>query len=110
MEAYLAALEAAMPKIRAIGVTDYYLIDTYWRVRTAKQLGRLPDCNLIFPNIEMRLDIATQEGRQVNIHLLVNPTDADHVGQLTGFLGRLTFRAWRGIQLHQCRPHKAGKE
>ena len=46
---YLAILEAATPTIRALGVTDYYSLDCYEHVCTAKEAGRLPQCDLIFP-------------------------------------------------------------
>ncbi len=67
---YLDALEAGTPPIRAIGVTDYYLTDNYERTRDLKEAGRLPHVQLIFPNIEMRLDAAAKSGF-INIHLLV---------------------------------------
>jgi hypothetical protein len=59
---YLEALETATPAIRALGVTDYYSTETYERVVNAKRNGRLAHCDLIFPNIEMRLDIGTVKG------------------------------------------------
>src|ERR1700719_3782839 len=58
-EAYLKAVETATPPIRAIGITDYYSTDGYERVREAKRQGRFPRCDLIFPNIEIRLGIGT---------------------------------------------------
>src|SRR6266436_5563325 len=58
-ERYLSALETATPAIRAIGVTDYYSTESYERVIEAKRDGRLADCDLIFPNIEMRLGVGT---------------------------------------------------
>jgi hypothetical protein len=78
-ERYLVALETTGPEIRAIGVTDYYSTDSYERVRDAKSQGRLGNCDLIFPNIEMRLGIGTVKGRWVNIHLLVSPEDPEHL-------------------------------
>jgi len=54
-EQYLDALEKAAPVIRALGVTDYYSTESYQRVLETKRNGRLPACDLIFPNIEMRL-------------------------------------------------------
>src|SRR5688572_2812178 len=56
---YLTKIEQAQPVIRSIGVTDYYTLDSYERMREEKKRGRLPDCDLIFPNIEMRLSTAT---------------------------------------------------
>jgi AAA domain, putative AbiEii toxin, Type IV TA system len=93
-ERYLDALERASPMLRAIGVTDYCSIETYKRLKAAKDQGRLKDCDLLFPNVELRLDLGTKKGNQVNIHLLVSPEDPDHVVELERFLGRLKFRAF----------------
>lgn len=90
---YLAALEAAAPAIRALGVTDYYSTDTYEQLLEHKASGRLPSCDLIFPNVEMRLALGTVKGRWVNIHLLVNPDDPECLGELKRILARLTFEA-----------------
>ncbi|CUX04007.1 AAA family ATPase [Rhizobium pusense] len=90
-EQYLAKIEAATPAIRALGVTDYYLLDTYERVREAKAGGRLPGVDLVFPNVELRLAFGTVKGNWVNCHLLVNPKDPDHVGATQRFLAQLTF-------------------
>ncbi len=91
---YLKALETATPAIRAIGVTDYYSTESYERVCEAKRNGRLPDCDLIFLNIEMRLGIGTVKGKWVNLHLLVSPEHPDHLAELRRFLARLTFSAY----------------
>lgn len=92
-EDYLSALEQASPVIKAIGVTDYYLTDSYERTREYKTAGRLPSVCLIFPNVEIRLDAATTKGRFVNAHLLVNPEDENHLEELQRFLVRLKFDA-----------------
>jgi predicted ATPase len=91
---YLTRLESATPRISAIGVADYYAVDTYKAVVAAKTTGRLPHCELIFPNVEMRLDYGTVKGRWVNIHLLVSPDDPDHVAELERFLKQLHFDAF----------------
>jgi energy-coupling factor transporter ATP-binding protein EcfA2 len=90
---FLEAIEAATPTIRAIGLTDYCSIETYKRLRAAKEAGRLRECDVIFPNVELRLDVGTKKGNQVNIHLLVNPDAENHVEELERFLGRLKFSA-----------------
>lgn len=91
-EQYLAKIETATPAIRALGVTDYYLLDTYERVREAKVCdGRLPGVDLVFANVELRLAFGTVKGNWVNCHLLVNPQDPDHVGATQRFLAQLTF-------------------
>ena len=76
--------------IEAIGVTDYYVTETYQRVLEHKQAGRLQSASLLFPNVELRLDAGTKGGF-VNMHLLVSPEDADHVVKLQLFLSRLHF-------------------
>lgn len=91
-EQYLAKVEAAQPPIRALGVTDYYLLNTYEDVRRAKQIdGRLANVDLVFPNVELRLGFGTVKGNWVNCHLLISPEDADHVSAAQRFLQQLTF-------------------
>ena len=91
---YLAQLEASNPPIRALGVTDYYSTDAYTRVCKEKARGRLSGIELIFPNVELRLDVGTMRGRWVNVHLLVSPEDSEHLDRLHQFLTRLRFRAF----------------
>lgn len=88
---YLTALEQATPLIEAIAVTDYYVTDTYVEVLRQKAAGRLPAAQLIFPNVELRLDVATAKGGFVNLHLLVSPEDSRHVEELQRLLSRLQF-------------------
>lgn len=88
---YLAALETATPAIEAIAVTDYYVTDTYEEVLRHKALGRLPKAALVFPNVELRLDVATAKGGFVNLHLFVSPEDPRHVEELQRLLSRLQF-------------------
>lgn len=91
-ESYLTMLETITPKIEAIAVTDYYVTETYERVLKHRAAGRLPNVQLIFPNVELRLDVAAKTGF-VNIHLLVSPEDPDHLHQLHRILARLQFHA-----------------
>jgi hypothetical protein len=88
---YMAALEKATPTIEAIAVTDYYVTDTYEEVLRHKALGRLPKAELIFPNVELRLDVATAKGGFVNLHLFVSPEDPKHIEELQRLLSRLQF-------------------
>jgi AAA domain, putative AbiEii toxin, Type IV TA system len=89
---YLTALETAGPKIEAIAVTDYYVTETYEEVVQQHDAGRLPGVELIFPNIEVRLDVAARSGF-VNLHLLVSPEDPDHLAEVRRILTRLQFIA-----------------
>lgn len=93
-EANLTLLESRAPLIEAIGVTDYYSLDTYERLAASKAEGRLPNCSLVFPNIEMRLAYGTVKGHWVNIHMLVSPEQLNHVAEAKRFLARLTFEAY----------------
>ena len=93
-ELYLDAVEAALPVLQAIGVTDYCITRSYERMCEEKAKGRLKDCDLLFPNIELRLNTGTVKGNFVNIHLLVSPEDPNHVDELNRFLGRLWFSAF----------------
>lgn len=92
-EAYLTRWETATPPLRSLGITDYYSTDTYEQVCAAKASGRLPQCELIFPNVEMRLDVGAKRSF-LNIHLLVDPTAPDHIGELQRFMGLLRFEAY----------------
>ena len=90
--AYLSTLEGLAPKIEAIAVTDYYVTDTYEEFLKHKAAGRLPGVKLLFPNIELRLDVAAKSGF-VNVHLLVSPEDPEHVAEVKRILKRLQFGA-----------------
>jgi len=92
-DAYLTKLETITPKIEAIAVTDYYVTDTYEEVLRQRAAGRLPDAKLVFPNIEVRLDVAAKSGF-VNLHLLVSPEDGAHLAEVRRILSRLQFNAF----------------
>lgn len=91
-ETYLTSLEALQPAVEAVAVTDYYVTDSYEEVLKHKGAGRLPGVQLLFPNIELRLDVAAKTGF-VNIHLLVSPEDPDHLSEIKRILKRLQFQA-----------------
>lgn len=94
LELYLQTLETASPAVRAIGLTDYCITRSYERVKAEKDKGRLTGCDLLFPNIELRLNTGTVKGNFVNIHLLVCPDDPNHIAELNRFLGQLAFSAF----------------
>ena len=76
---YLSALEPATLTIEAIAVTDYYVSETYEKVVAYKKNVRLGSVKLIFPNVELRLDVATAKGGFVTLHLFISPEDTDHL-------------------------------
>jgi energy-coupling factor transporter ATP-binding protein EcfA2 len=90
---YLTTLEGVTPKIEAIAVTDYYVTDTYEELLKYKLAGRLSEVSLLFPNIELRLDVAAKTGF-VNVHLLVSPEDPEHLSEVKRLLKRLQFHAF----------------
>lgn len=89
---YIQALEDCTPTIEALAVTDYYTTDVYEEVLSWKLSGRLPNVQLLFPNIEVRLDVAAKQGF-VNLHLLVSPEDSNHLVEVQRLLSQLTFSA-----------------
>jgi hypothetical protein len=99
-EAYLKAVEDCSPRIRALGVTDYFCIQTYKEVRKRKADGRLKEIEFVFPNVEMRLEIKTAKQQGINLHLLFSPDDPQHEIAIERILGRLHFRF--GEQDYAC--------
>jgi ABC-type lipoprotein export system ATPase subunit len=90
-EAYLTQLESSEPKIEALGITDYFSLDTYKQVLAHKKSGRLKDVGLIFPNIEMRLNVDTDKKKAINVHYLFSPDDANHIEEIERALYQFTF-------------------
>lgn len=90
---YLTTLESLTPKVEVVAVTDYYVTDTYEEFLKHKATGRLPGVSLLFPNIELRLDVAAKTGF-VNVHLLVSPEDSEHLSEVKRILKRLQFQAF----------------
>ena len=82
-------IEVSDPPIRALGITDYYSVDVYEAVLAKKKEGRLPEVDLIFPNVEMRYGIGTAKGSPINVHLLVSPDDPEHIEQFGDFSAHL---------------------
>ncbi|WP_372027431.1 AAA family ATPase [Tistrella mobilis] len=93
-EKFLAQVEASSPRIRALGITDYYSVDVYEQVVAHRKSGRLPEVDLIFPNVELRYGIGAASGSPINFHLLVSPDDPEHVEQIRRFLRSLTYTAY----------------
>lgn len=90
-EEYLSKIEHSSPRLRALGVTDYFCIGTYKKAREFKASGRMPDVELLFPNVEIRLDIKTDKARAINMHLLFSPDDPNHEKEIARLLGQLHF-------------------
>jgi hypothetical protein len=84
--------QALEKDIRAIGITDYFGIDNYIKVRafvddltscdkfTDQEIQNIKNI-FILPNVELRILPATDSGGLINIHCIFNP-DETFLGQL----------------------------
>jgi hypothetical protein len=93
-EDYVQAVETAATnaKISVIGVTDYMTIDGYEKLFAEKSAnGRLSSVDLLIPNIELRMMPQTADGKALNLHLVVDPSDADHIEKIKRALKNLKF-------------------
>lgn len=93
-EQYLDTLEAKAKEldIAVIGITDYMTIDGYKKIYEAindTANPRLSSVKFILPNIEFRAQPSTTDGKALNIHLLINPTDSDHIEKIQRALRNL---------------------
>lgn len=87
-ENYLAKLEA-VPDVAVLGVTDYFSIAGYQKLKEFKEAGRIPQFALLLPNVELRIVPATGAAHAINLHVIFSP---DVVGQLDShFFQALTF-------------------
>lgn len=68
---YIQKLEDS--DISVFGITDYFSIDNYLKVKEYKLQGRLND-KFILPNVEMRIEPVTGKGTPINIHALFDPS------------------------------------
>lgn len=106
-EQFLARVEASDPTVRVLGITDYYSTATYREALVHKANGRMPNVDLLFPNVELRLGIGTATATPVNVHLLVSPDDADHLDRLHSFLAVLEFEAMS--ERYRCTPEEIAR-
>lgn len=89
-EEYIAAINA-QSEVRVIGVTDYFLFDNYTKLKQYKLDGRLPEIDLLIPNIEFRIAPPTDKATALNIHILIAPDDPKHEQKMFNALARLTW-------------------
>lgn len=84
-EAFISKLESL--DVAVLGITDYFTIDGYKKLKEYKQQGRLQNIHTILPNIEFRLNSVLsskkdgQEPRRLNFHVIfsdaVSPQDIE---------------------------------
>jgi hypothetical protein len=92
IDEYIERVNDASPRVRALGITDYYILDSYKQALEWRRDGRLPGVAVLFPNIELRFAVNVDKGSPINFHLLVSPEDADHIELAERFLNELTFK------------------
>lgn len=92
-EEYLTALEKSIPVIKAIVATGYCVTDTYREDLRRRDASMLPNATLIFPNVKVRLDVATPKGGSINLHLFFSPEDPPHIDEWQELLSCLQFNA-----------------
>lgn len=113
IDEFIKRVNDASPRIRALGITDYCVLDSYKKALEWWRDGRLPSVEVLFPNIELRFAVNAGKASPINFHLLVSPEDADHMAQAERFLTELTFkygetyRCTRADLMRLGRAHKA---
>ena len=71
-EAYIGKLES-LTDISVIGITDYFTVEGYRKIRELHSLGHLRHLAMVLPNVEFRLDkiVGTGKGqRRLNYHVI----------------------------------------
>lgn len=79
-EAYIARLEELDASV--VGITDYFTIDGYKRVKEFKKAGRLLNIHSVLPNIEFRLKSIVSSRRdkgeiRLNLHVIFSDEIAE---------------------------------
>ncbi len=90
-DGYIDFIEGKGGEVAVVGVTDYYSISGYKKILDYRHQGRLANIKEIFPNIELRITPETKRSKGINIHLIVDPRDENHVRHIEGALGRLIY-------------------
>lgn len=84
----LDVLASCKPPIEVVGVTDYFTTRSFRTAHEAWVAGSGSSIKLLFPNVELRLDVVTRKDYPVNLHLMCS---AEDVNELDRFLGTLSF-------------------
>src|SRR5690348_14235950 len=72
---YLQALEAVQD-VAVLGVTDYFSIAGYRKLKAFQKQGRIANLALL-PNVELRILPATGNAHAINIHVIFSPEVVD---------------------------------
>ncbi|WP_371189566.1 TrlF family AAA-like ATPase [Thalassotalea maritima] len=88
-DGYITAIEQSDSGVAVIGITDYCSISGYEKVLDYRGLGRLKNIETVIPNIEFRITPTTGKYKGINIHLLINPEDPNHIDEIKIALSHL---------------------
>ena len=91
LDEFIQKVNTSSPPIKALGITDYCVLDSYEKVLPIFRDGKLPNVKLLFPNIELRFAVSAGGGSPINFHLLVSPDEDDHIERTKRFLGDIKF-------------------
>ncbi|MGI2854029.1 TrlF family AAA-like ATPase [Shewanella algae] len=88
---YIKAIEESDSGVAVIGVTDYCSISGYEKILEFRKKGRMSNIEAVIPNIEFRITPNTEKNKGINIHLLINPEDSNHIFEIKNALSRLVI-------------------
>lgn len=91
LDDFIQRINTSSPQIRALGITDYFVLDSYERILPLYKQGKMPEVKLLFANVELRFAVNAAKGAPINVHLLISPEDDDHVDRAKRFLRDLKF-------------------
>ena len=77
--------------VSVVGITDYLLIENYQKL--CEYRSKIRGDLYILPNIEFRMTPETKDGKGINLHLLINPEDQNHIKNIKDALSRLCFES-----------------
>lgn len=69
---YFSSLKS-ITEISVLGITDYFYLDGYKKVREEFEKGLLPNIDEILPNCEIRVNPRSRAGKKLNLHFIFNP-------------------------------------
>lgn len=97
---YIEALEK-LEDVAVLGITDYYSIEGYKKIKAEKAAGKLSNIDCILPNIEMRLNYEVG-GKTPDLHIIFSEeVEIEHIEQK--FLNELE------IEMHN-RSYRCNKD
>jgi len=87
---YVETINNYPGEIAAVGITDYFSIDGYFKFLQEQDAGNITKhISLVIPNVELRIHPVAKDGQGLNLHVLFDPKVADQVQGR--FLDKLKF-------------------